>query len=106
MLLSSSFGMQSNQGAWAGTFPGENGKIAFSKVSGNNWDLYVMNSDGTEQTRLTNNPESDFNPDWSPDGTRIAFERDERDVHKPKIYVMNADGSGQTMLTDDGQFPS
>jgi Tol biopolymer transport system component len=49
-------------------------KIAFERNS----DLWVMNSDGTKQTRLTNNAIIDSNPTWSPDGSQIAFvsERD------------------------------
>src|SRR3989337_2066479 len=67
-------------------------------------EIYVMNADGTGQTRLTFNPASDINPSWSHDGTKIAFEstRDGND----QIYVMNADGTGQTNisnnLTNDG----
>jgi hypothetical protein len=53
-----------------------------------------MNADGTNQTRLTNDPAGDYLHAWSPDGSRIAFKRGGH------IYVMNADGSNQTRLTD------
>ena len=62
-------------------------------------DVFIMNSDGSEQTNLTDDVEADYRePDWSPDGARIAFftSRD-RDG---EIYVMNPDGSGLTRLTD------
>lgn len=58
-----------------------------------------MNADGSEQTRLTNNPKVDNWPNWSPDGKRIAF-TSYRDGNA-EIYVMNADGSGQMQLTDN-----
>lgn len=51
-------------------------------------NIYVMNPDGSDVTRLTAEPVSDRSPAWSPDGTRIAFVRDYA------IYEMNADGSG------------
>lgn len=88
-----------NQAAWAGTFPGENGKIAFTSNRDGNAEIYVMNPDGTGQTRLTNNAASDFEPSWSPDGTKIIF-TSERDGNR-EIYVMNADGSAQTRLTNN-----
>jgi hypothetical protein len=50
-----------------GTFPGENGKIAFTSQRDGNAEIYVMNAaDGSGQTRLTNNPASDGNPDFGP----------------------------------------
>jgi Tol biopolymer transport system component len=57
-----------------------------------------MNADGSARTRLTDKPDFDGSPAWSPDGTCIAFSS-ERDGNKD-IYVMNADGRGQTRLTD------
>ena len=104
----------SNQSAFA-TFPGENGKIAFYSFRDGNFEIYVMNADGTGQTRLTNDlfaPEGcpcDSHPDWSADGTKIAFISDRADENNEDIYVMNADGSGQTRLTDsihEDSYPS
>ncbi|RPD96749.1 S9 family peptidase [Aureibaculum marinum] len=35
--------------------------------------LWIMNTDGSNHFKLTNNEVNEFNPKWSPDGTRIAF---------------------------------
>ena len=74
-------------------------KIAFSSKRDGNDEIYSMNADGTSQTRLTNNPASDYDPAYSPTAQKIAFtsKRDGND----EIYVMNADGSGVTRLTNN-----
>ena len=77
-------------------FPGDNGVIAFRSRRDGNSEIYVMNADGTNQTRLTNNRADDDHPAWSPDGSRIAF-KGGRDIH-----VMNADGSDEINLTNSG----
>jgi Tol biopolymer transport system component len=62
-------------------------------------DIYVMRADGTQVRRLTDSPGLDEGPEFSPDGTKIAFSS-ARDGQQ-EIYVMNADGSNPRRLTDN-----
>jgi len=72
-------------------------RIAFTSSRDGNSEIYVMNADGTDVTRLTDNPAVDKDPAWSPDGGRIAFASNRAGTYD--IYVMNADGSGVAQLT-------
>ena len=74
-------------------------KIAFHSYRDGNWEIYVMNTDGSGQTRLTNNPGEDTHPAWSPDGGRLIF--NSATIGYTDIYVINADGTGLSPLTND-----
>jgi Tol biopolymer transport system component len=74
---------------------------------GANYDIYVMNADGSGARNLTTSPRdvasgaSQSLPEWSPDGTKLLYASDDG------LYVMNADGSHQTKIaagSDDGAW--
>src|SRR5437868_1247184 len=72
-------------------------RIAFVSTRDGNREIYVMASDGSAQTRLTNVPEWDYQPSWSADGSRIVFVSQRG--HCDCLYVMAPDGSAMTTLT-------
>ncbi len=76
-------------------FPGDNGKIAFTRVYGlyEGSDLYLMDPDGTNLTQITNHPGDDTQPALSPDGTRVAFVSG-RGGEGSDVYVMKAAPEG------------
>ena len=66
-------------------------KIAFSSKRNGNWEIYLMNPDGSQQERLTRHSAGDYSPVWSPTGKQILFTSDRDGVRD--LYVMDADGS-------------
>jgi Tol biopolymer transport system component len=81
-------------------------RLAFLSDRDGNFEIYVVNADGSGERRLTSAPESDGGLVWSPDGRKIAFVRSILDRYgittRSEIYVMDADGSGQRALGRGG----
>ena len=74
--------------------------IAFTRFTGTQADIWVMNADGSSAKRLTSGAALDVLPSWSPDAKRIVFERfDAGGVGDADLFVMNADGTHITRLT-------
>lgn len=69
------------------------------RKGGNDFEICVMNADGTGQIQLTDNTVADLTSSWSPDGKKIIF-------HRPvsrgrfQLWTINSDGTGETQLTD------
>jgi TolB protein len=83
---------------FAGPWSPDGQKILLTGFGLTNSYVGVMNADGSGQTALSQQPNSDEAfPAWSPDGKQVAF-TSRRDGNN-EIYVMNADGSDQTRLT-------
>ncbi len=86
------------------TWSPDGAKIMFCSNSanrgqgGDNWDVWVMNADGSDVRSLTKRPGQDYPGAWSPDGKRIAF-FSRRASPGGDSFVMNADGSGVRRIT-------
>ncbi len=78
--------------------PSLQNKIAFQSNRDGDFEIYIMNSDGTNQIQLTNNSVDDNYPVASLDGSRILFESF-RDGNW-EVYAINVDGTGLTRLTN------
>jgi TolB protein len=66
---------------------------------GPDFEICVMNRDGTGQVQLTHNDAPDLTPSWSPDAKKIVFHRRVGGRGQFQLFVMNADGSGEVQLT-------
>jgi Tol biopolymer transport system component len=73
-------------------------RIVFASSRDGNFEIYTMDADGGNQTRVTNDPAVDYNPTWSPDGQRIAFQR--RTTGFYDIYSVAVGGGGLANLTN------
>ena len=61
-------------------FPGQNGKIAFSSFRDGNFETYAMSDTGAGQVNVSNHPDFDYGPSWSPDGD------EDRVPHQPRRH--------------------
>jgi Tol biopolymer transport system component len=80
------------------TFPGPNGRIAFQRGEGapGDFNLWTANPDGSRVLQLTNVPS--FFSDWSPDGSRVAYDFEDADGNL-QIATVNPDGTAVQQLT-------
>ena len=68
-------------------------------------EIFIMNVDGSEKTRLTKAEFSDREPDVTPDGKYIIFTSWKPDMIYRNISVMNLDGSGRREISKEGSYP-
>lgn len=90
------------------TFPGRNGKIAFSGNGDGDYELFTIDPDGTERAQITHNdidenlsPLNDTGPAWSPRGDGLLFIRRSSIpglTAIDSVYTANPDGSGEQEL--------
>ena len=62
-------------------------------------EIYIMNADGSGQTRLTQTPGYDGGPFFSPDGQRIVWRRFNKAGAVAEIHTMKIDGSDVRKVT-------
>ncbi len=80
-----------------------NGDLLYTKhVPG--WGLFTLDPETGEEHQITSGVR-DYGSDWSPDGTKIVYDR-EASGSQGGIWVVDADGSNATQLTDDGRVPA
>lgn len=83
-------------------------RMAFSSSRSGDYEIWVMNADGSDRKKLTNRKSWDGLPRWSPDGKRIVFTgeiRDENSLPNFEIFSINSDGSDLRQLTDTMSLP-
>jgi TolB protein len=74
-----------------------NGKqIAFARREDDQYDIFVMNADGTQATRLTDLLGDEVSPHWSPDGKRLVFTA--RYTNDTSVWLISADGTGRNLV--------
>ncbi|MBT8488804.1 MAG: PD40 domain-containing protein [Gemmatimonadetes bacterium] len=73
--------------------------VAFRRSIDDQDEIYLMTEDGSAFINLTDDPDGDTDPAWSPDGSRIAFVSTRSG--NADLWVMDVDGGGLVQLTDN-----
>jgi Tol biopolymer transport system component len=86
------------------TAPGKNGRIAFRRYfndAHSSSGIFTIDADGKNEQAVTHSPKGyvDDQPDWSPDGSLIAFTRYPTTNGPGAIYTVRPDGTGLTRLS-------
>ena len=68
-------------------------KILFTSARDGNYEIYMMNPDGSEQVNLTQHRADDLGAVWSPTGEQILFVSDRQGTRVRDLYLMDADGT-------------
>ncbi len=74
-------------------------KIVFFSDRDGNYELYLMNSDGSVPVRLTSNPANDLNPVFSPDGSKVLFHSNRSGNYD--LYLMDLSRQSTTVALYD-----
>lgn len=86
----------------AGQVGGGTGEVAFVSKRTGNFQIHIMNADGSNQRQLTNIPEGACQPNWSPDGKKLAFispcNPKNNSYPDAKIYILDTESQSTTLL--------
>lgn len=87
-------------------FPGQNGRLVYVAYCPNSGSPYLdteirtVTADGARHRYLTQSPHWEADPEWSPDGQRIAFSLVEETDYQADIWVMDRLGAGKHAITE------
>jgi Tol biopolymer transport system component/DNA-binding winged helix-turn-helix (wHTH) protein len=88
------------------SFAPDGGSLVFASDRSGNSDLWVSLAAGGPPVRITDTPEAESHPAWSPDGSRVAFVRMRQDKPVPDVFVMPALGGEARRLVEQGTDPA
>ena len=104
VVLASCAAQKGGTGPTKPASPSQNGKIAFARLDNQvgEFDIFMVEPDGTGLRKLAAKPVQDNSPAWSLNGKRLAFEASEGlNDFNIDIYIMNAYGSRVKRITKE-----
>jgi TolB protein len=88
-----------DMGAYTWSPDGE--RIAFAREHEGNWNIFVMNADGSDLIELTNDDGNEMTPAWSPDGEQIAFASFQGEDVASEICLLTISESDSVCITEN-----
>lgn len=85
------------------SFSPDGSKIVFARsIGAGNTEIFLCNRDGSGLRQLTHSSGIDTNPEWSPNGQRIAFTSSRTGT--PQVYLMDSEGANLRRVTFEGDY--
>jgi serine/threonine protein kinase len=88
------------------SFSPDSKSVVFASDRGGNWDLWVSLVSGGDPIQITDTPEIESGPTWSPDGSTVAFERKRLGAQEIDIFLMPALGGRARKITEKASDPA
>ncbi|NIV12097.1 MAG: hypothetical protein GWN62_12730, partial [Aliifodinibius sp.] len=104
-LLTVSIANSQKVGAIAPSWSPDGSKLVYSSNRDGNWEIYVINADGSNARRLTHlEVADDYFPYFSPDGRKIILMSIDTTGTSASVCVIDADGNNLVRLTEEGGY--
>jgi len=88
------------------SFSPDSKSVVFASDRGGNWDLWIALVSGGDPVQITDTPEIETGPAWSPDGSTVVFEKMRRDGQATDLFLMPALGGEARKIIENASDPA
>ena len=87
------------------SFSPDGKRIAYAADQAGNWDIWIINFDGTEPVQITRSAAHELHPSWSPDGKWLCYCRYGLQSNRWELWIVSVDNPAEKKMIGYGMFP-